>query len=285
MKPQSATVAKSNTEAGLPEQPVSVRHRLSEWHQGAIDEREDWLAQECPVALVYNGISHVVMMVTPHDLEAFALGFSLTEGILQDASELHDCRLVAQDNGLEVQMQISARRFAELKQQRRNLTGRTGCGLCGAESLTQAIRPVAALPYRPAPAHSAIERSVQQLADNQPLQGQTGACHGAAWCDVDGNILVAREDVGRHNALDKLIGDWKGQGRSFDDGFVLISSRGSVEMVQKCAHVGISSLVAVSAPTALAVDYATKANMNLVGFARPGRHQLYHSSFQIEKSS
>ena len=268
-----------------PEQPVSSSHRLTEWHRGQTRVREDWLAEEWPVALVYNGISHVVMMVTPVDLEDFALGFSLTEGILHDASELHDCRLVAQDNGLELQLQISARRFAELKQQRRNLTGRTGCGLCGAESLSQAVRPVTALPYRAAPTDVAIQLAVQQLADYQPLQGQTGACHGAAWCDAAGNILVAREDVGRHNALDKLIGHWLGQGRRFDEGFVLISSRGSVEMVQKCAHIGISSLVAVSAPTALAVNYASNANMNLVGFARSGRHQLYHSSFQIEKSS
>lgn len=268
-----------------PEQSVSSQHSLTEWHRGQSREREDWLAEECPVALVFNGISHVVMMVTPVDLEDFALGFSLTEGILHEAGELHDCRLVEQDNGLELQMQISARRFAELKQQRRNLTGRTGCGLCGAESLAQAVRPVWSLPYQAPPTDAAIQQAVQQLASHQPLQGQTGACHGAAWCDAEGNILVAREDVGRHNALDKLIGHWLGQGQSFDEGFVLISSRGSVEMVQKCAHIGISSLVAVSAPTALAVNYAANANMNLVGFARPGRHQLYHSSFQIEKST
>lgn len=285
MKPSSVVVTDTALETGKNEPPASSQHRLTEWHLGQTLERQDWLAEECPVALVYNGISHVVMMVTPHDLEDFALGFSLTEGILHDAGELLDCRLVEQDNGMELQLQISARRFADLKQQRRNLTGRTGCGLCGAESLVQAIRPVQALPYQSPPEDGAIERAVQQLAEHQPLQGQTGACHGAAWCDAEGNILVAREDVGRHNALDKLIGHWLGQGRCFDDGFALISSRGSVEMVQKCAHVGISSLVAVSAPTALAVNYAGKANMNLVGFARPGRHQLYHSSFQIEKSS
>lgn len=264
---------------------VSSRHHLTEWHQGQISDREDWLAEECPVALVYNGISHVVMMVTPHDLEDFALGFSLTEGIVQEARELLDYRLVEQDNGLELQLQISARRFALLKQQRRNLTGRTGCGLCGAESLGQAIRPVQALPYQSPPRDSAIQKAVLQLSENQPLQAQSGACHGAVWCDANGTVLIAREDVGRHNALDKLIGSWLGQGRQFEEGFVLISSRGSVEMVQKCAHVGISSMVAVSAPTALAVNYAAQANMNLVGFARPGRHQLYHSSFQAEKSS
>ncbi|MHA7879291.1 MAG: formate dehydrogenase accessory sulfurtransferase FdhD [Saccharospirillum sp.] len=264
---------------------VSSPHRLVEWRNGQTRAREDWLAQECPVALVYNGISHVVMMATPVDLEDFALGFSLTEGILEAARELLDCQVVARDNGLEVQLQISARRFAELKARRRNLTGRTGCGLCGAESLSQAIRPVPTLAYRQAPSHDAIERSVAQLADWQPLQAETGACHGAAWCDAQGSLLAAREDVGRHNALDKLIGHWLGQGGHFAEGFALISSRGSVEMVQKCAQVGISSLVAVSAPTALAVNYAQQANMNLVGFARPGRHQLYHSSFQIEKPS
>jgi FdhD protein len=263
------------------ERPVTG---IRDWRAGAVREIADTLIQELPVALVYNGISHVVMMVTPTGLEEFALGFSLSEGILHSPRELYDLELVERPGGIEVAMTIAGERFAALRHARRNLTGRTGCGLCGAESLAQAIR-------RPAPVDSdqrispaAIERAVGELADRQPLQAATGAAHGAAWCDPAGAILEIREDVGRHNALDKLIGARCRQPEPWRAGFALISSRASYEMVVKAATQGIAILAAVSAPTALATELAAAARLTLIGFARPGRHMIYTHPQRISGS-
>lgn len=236
----------------------------------------DLVAEEVPVAMVYNGISHAVMMATPSDLEDFALGFSLTEGIITHADDLFDIDLEWRPEGISIEMRLSGERFAALKQRRRNMTGRTGCGLCGTESLEQAIRPIPVVGPRPAVGDAVIQHAVRTLKAHQPIQAETGATHAAAWCDRDGRVLAVREDVGRHNALDKLVGFWLRKGLGFDEGFLLISSRASFEMVQKSAAAGIGCLVAVSAPTALAIREARKAAMRLVGFARPGRHVIYN---------
>ncbi|WP_051669126.1 formate dehydrogenase accessory sulfurtransferase FdhD [Marinobacter nitratireducens] len=246
---------------------------------GRVDHAEmiDVIAEEVPVALVYNGISHVVMMATPDDLEDLALGFSLTEGILERPDQLFGVETRSRGEGIEVTMHIAGDRFAELKMRRRNLTGRTGCGLCGADSLEQAIRPVGKVPFGFRPDDGAVQTAVDHLRDHQPLQAQTGATHGAAWCSPAGEVLMVREDVGRHNALDKLIGARiRETGESaFANGFALVSSRASYEMVQKSANAGIGCLVAVSAPTAMAIREAEKAGLTLIGFARPGRHVTY----------
>lgn len=258
----------------------SHRHELK---QGRSESFHDLLAEEVPVALVYNGISHAVMMASPLDLEDFALGFSLSEGILADASELYDWTLQEADAGWVVEMDIAAQRIAGLKERRRNLTGRTGCGLCGTESLDQAIRPVRQV-QAPQLSHTAVQRAIATLEAHQPLQADTGASHGAAWCSLEGEVLLVREDVGRHNALDKLIGALA-RGRPPEptlqqvldlQGFALVSSRASYEMVHKSASVGIGALVSVSAATGLAVDQAHNAGLLLIGFARPGRHVVYH---------
>ncbi|MGD9661255.1 MAG: formate dehydrogenase accessory sulfurtransferase FdhD [Porticoccaceae bacterium] len=246
----------------------------TEWRQGVITSATDLVIEETPVALVYNGISHVVMMVTPCDLEDFALGFSLSEGILASAVELLDFEIVREDKGLELRLTVVNQRFEMLKQRRRNLTGRTGCGLCGAESLAQAIvtpQPVQA-GYQLN--HEAIDRAIGQLKQHQRIQQATGAAHAAAWCDRAGTIVLLREDVGRHNALDKLLGARERLG-SDEPGFVLITSRASYEMVVKSARLNIGVLVAVSAPTALAIGMANDCNITLVGFTEPGRHVLY----------
>ncbi|MFQ3788759.1 formate dehydrogenase accessory sulfurtransferase FdhD [Halomonas sp. A29] len=249
--------------------PVDVRRA------GGAERLEDSIAVEMPVALVYNGISHAVMMATPADLEDFALGFSLTEGILQAADELYDIEVREEAAGISVHLDIAAQRFMELKQRRRSLAGRTGCGLCGTESLEQAIRPVASV-AAPVVADGAIQHGLEALKWHQPLQRETGATHGAAWCNLDGQVRLAREDVGRHNALDKLIGALVRRGFVPREGFALVSSRASYEMVQKSASVGIGCLVAVSAPTSLAIEQARQAGLLLVGFARTGRHVIYH---------
>ncbi|RTR02331.1 formate dehydrogenase accessory sulfurtransferase FdhD [Halomonas nitroreducens] len=267
-----STQCKADATSGVARRPVEVHRGPTGWYAEAL---EDALAREVPVALVYNGISHAVMMATPEDLEDFALGFSLSEGILAHPHECYDLEVQEASGGLSMQLTIASRRLAELKARRRNLAGRTGCGLCGTEALEQAIRPIPAV-QAPALADAAIQRALAGLADHQALQAASGAAHGAAWCDELGRIRLVREDVGRHNALDKLIGALAKQGGPDADGFALVSSRASYEMVHKSASAGIGALVAVSAATALAVDQAREAGLLLVGFARPGRHLIYH---------
>ncbi len=258
-----------------PELELHSSVSVSRWEQGDLSLADDKVAEEVAVALVYNGISHVVMMTSPNDLKDFALGFSMTEGILTSADELYDIELQQHDAGVEVRLNIASQRMMQLKQQRRNLTGRTGCGLCGAESLEQAVRPIKVLNSPNTISDEAIQNAVVKLEDNQPQQALTGACHGAAWCNHQGEILMVREDVGRHNALDKLIGSLIREGIDMQQGFVLISSRASYEIVQKVTAVGIGTLVAVSAPTGLALRLARNAGLQLVGFARPKRHVRY----------
>jgi FdhD protein len=249
---------------------------VEKWRDGACRKMVDIVAEEVPVALEYNGISHAVMMATPADLEDFALGFSLTEGILADASQLYDCEIVTGTEGIEVQMQIASERFVSLKERRRNLTGRTGCGLCGAETLAQAVRHPAmvadaGLRFSARAMHAALEAMQAQ----QQLQQQTGATHAAAWLGNDGGIVLVREDVGRHNALDKLIGALARRQQDFSSGAILITSRASYEMVQKAATVGIGFIAAISAPTALAIRLATETGVTLVGFVRRQGHVVY----------
>ncbi|HEY9120037.1 MAG TPA: formate dehydrogenase accessory sulfurtransferase FdhD [Marinobacter sp.] len=252
---------------------ASVDVRRAGWG----DTDRDQVAEEVPVAMVYNGISHAVMMASPWNLEDFALGFSLTEGILDHPAQLFDLEVVISEEGILVEMHIAGECFARLKQQRRSMTGRTGCGLCGTESLSHAVRPIQKVCAHALPDDEAIQTALLELREHQPLQLATGATHGAAWCDSDGQIRLVREDVGRHNALDKLVGARIATDglNAFDNGFVLVSSRASFEMVQKCASVGIRCLVAVSAATALAIRQANEAGMTLIGFARPGRHVIY----------
>ena len=242
---------------------------------GSVEGHEDSVAMELPVALVYNGVSHAVMMATPADLEDFAFGFSLTEGILGSCEELYGLEVHEEVSGMAVHLDIATARFMALKQRRRSLAGRTGCGLCGTESLEQAIRPVASV-VAPTVSDEAIQHALEALHWHQPLQRDTGAVHAAAWCGLGGEVLMTREDVGRHNALDKLIGAILKQRLDVQQGFALVSSRASYEMVHKSASVGIGCLVAVSAATSLAIEQAQQAGLKLVGFARPGRHVIYH---------
>src|SRR5690554_4816920 len=241
----------------------------------SVEGLADSVAVELPVALVYNGVSHAVMMATPADLEDFAFGFSLTEGILGSREELYGLEVHEEARGIAVHLDIATARFMALKQRRRSLAGRTGCGLCGTESLEQAIRPVASVVAPPVP-DEAIQLALEALHWHQPLQRDTGAVHAAAWCGLDGEVVMTRGDVGRHNALDKLIGAVLKQRLDVQQGFALVSSRASYEMVHKSARVGIGGLVAVSAATALAIEQAQQAGLKLVGFARPGRHVIDH---------
>lgn len=261
------------------------QREVAVWPARAVLEGTDAVAQEVPVALSYNGVSHVVMMASPTQLEEFALGFSLTEGIISGPQDIYATDISQQDQGIELALTVSNRSFATVQKQRRNMTGRTGCGLCGAESLAQVHKALAPVSPNFLITHQAIEAASLSLSSQQPLQLLAGAVHAAAWCTIDGNIVCVREDVGRHNALDKLVGAlWADQ--VFEQpGFLLISSRASFEMVQKAGSVGIAIVVALSAPTSLAIDIAGEAGITLVGFSRAGRHVSYtHPERLIENN-
>ena len=240
-----------------------------------ITEKEDSIAAEVPVAVSYNRVSHVVMMATPRDLEDFAVGFSLTEGLVGGLDDISNIRTIPRPGGIELSMSISEDWFDRLATQRRNMAGRTGCGLCGAENIEQALRYPTPVAHLLSVTNVALQNAVTDLEQHQPLQAETGATHGAAWCDREGRITLLREDVGRHNALDKLIGALYRNGFDPSSGFVLVSSRASYEMVYKTAAAGIELIMAVSAPTTMAVEFAERSGVTLVGFARPGRHNVY----------
>lgn len=245
------------------------------WRAASVDTADDLIAGEVPVALTYNRQAHVVMMATATHLEDLALGFSLTEGIIDSPEQLLSVTVLERESGLELALSVAPEIQARLKDQRRNLTGRTGCGLCGAQTLEQAVRYGRKLGDTLRLRHQAVQAALQGLASHQPLQAATGAVHCAAWCDTEGSILASREDVGRHNALDKLIGHLVAGGFQARDGFFLVSSRASYEMVAKTVTAGVELLVAVSAPTTLAVELANDSGLTLVGFARPERHNVY----------
>ncbi|GJJ81338.1 sulfurtransferase FdhD [Enterobacter cloacae] len=235
----------------------------------------DFLAEEVPVALVYNGISHVVMMASPKDLELFAIGFSLSEGIIAHPQEIYGMDVVQACNGLEVQIELSSRRFMGLKERRRALAGRTGCGVCGVEQLNGIGKPVAPLPFTQTFNLGNLDKALEHLNDVQPIGQLSGCTHAAAWVLPSGEIVGGHEDVGRHVALDKLLGRRAREDAVWQQGAALVSSRASYEMVQKAAMCGVEILFAVSAATTLAVEVAERCNLTLVGFCKPGRATIY----------
>jgi FdhD protein len=263
--------------------PTIAPVRVLRLDRDTLSAAEDQVIEEVPVALVYNGISHAVLLATPEHLADLALGFSLSEGILGRRQELYDVDIKSGCQGIEVHLEIASSRFAALKERRRTLAGRTGCGLCGVESLEAVARPAAVVNRGQAIAPAAVARALAALPEYQTLHRITGAVHGAAWVDATGRILQLREDVGRHNALDKLLGWMARQSLDPTTGFLLVSSRASYEMVQKAASQGIGCLVAISAPTALAVRLAEEHNVTLAGFARGQRLVVYsHGEYLLD---
>ena len=256
-------------------------YSVQRWDGNTSSPRTESVAEEVPVALMYAGLPHVVMMATPADLEDFALGFSLSEGIVRAPDELLSIEVVPTGEGIQVSMDIPLERYLPLEQQRRNLAGRSSCGLCGAETIDQAVRHPARVGVGVKIAPAALHRAFAALAQRQPLNAKTGGVHAAAWASPEGEVLLVREDVGRHNALDKLIGALMRAGYAADAGFAVITSRASFEMAQKAATVGITVLAAISAPTGLAIRLAEETALTLVGFARDGRHNVYANPFRI----
>lgn len=262
--------------------PSYRRATFDVWRGPVHTRKEDCVAEEVPVVLVYNTIPHVVMLTTPLNLEDFALGFSLTEEIINNPAELQSVRVVQRAKGIEVRMSIPEARFDQLHGKGKNMTGRTGCGLCGASTLEQAVR-------RPRPVGKGLALDASLLCgamadmhNKQSLNQMTGAVHAAAWLEPGRGVIAVREDVGRHNALDKLIGSLAKAQCNFEGGWLLVTSRASYEMVQKASSVGITLLAAISAPTGLAINLAEECGLTLVGFTRNDNHTVYTHPHRLQ---
>jgi FdhD protein len=249
--------------------------------------RDEVVAQEVAVALVYNGVSHAVMMATPCDLEDFARGFTLTEHLVEKPSEIYDIEVEDRRTGsgglgIEVNLEIATQRMLALQERRRTLAGRTGCGLCGVDSLEAALRPVPATRATATVKRAAIARAMAALPPEQRINRDNGATHAAGWATLDGTLVTVREDVGRHNALDKLAGAIARLGTLGEPGFVVVTSRCSYEMVQKAAAIDAAAIAAVSAPTSLAIETAEQAGLALIAFVRDNRLTVYAHGERIE---
>ncbi|MFN4141512.1 formate dehydrogenase accessory sulfurtransferase FdhD [Aestuariivirga sp.] len=240
-------------------------------HTLAGDSETVWqVPEEVPLAVQFSSQNYAVMMGTPADFEDFAVGFALAEGIISKSSDVSAVLVLSAGEGYAIDLSVPEEKINRARMARRSLEGRTGCGLCGIEDMKDAIR----MPGRPLPRvelrPQAVARAYEELPAHQPMSRVNRTVHAAAWCSVDGEILFSREDVGRHTALDKLIGALARQGHDMGQGFVLMSSRCSFELVQKCAIAGIGALATVSAPTALALSLARQAELKLAALARRG---------------
>jgi len=280
--PSSPSPCGEGEGGGLQKPTAEATYQLLRRETGGVESHSETVAEEVPVAMVYNGLSHVVMMASPTDLDDFALGFSLTEGIIESKSELTDCEIQRAGEGIEARIQISSRAFFRLKEHRRALQGRTGCGLCGVESLDQALRDLPKLNSDLHVTARAIHRALDALPALQGLNRVTHALHAAAFCMPDGEIIGVREDVGRHNALDKLIGALSKDGVDLGNGFAVITSRCSFEMAQKAISAGIPVLAAVSAPTHLAIKLAESYDLTLLALARSDSMKLFTGARRIQ---
>jgi FdhD protein len=242
-------------------------------HETVIDEE--------PVALEINGLSHAVMLCTPLDLEDFALGFLLTERLITSIADLLDCEREAGPSGTVLRLRVTARCEAQLKSRRRAMAGRTGCGLCGVDNLEALHLGLAPVTATRTFSLQALGSAMRALVARQPLQHLTGGVHAAAWCGADGAPVIVREDVGRHNALDKLVGALARAGLDAAQGFIAVTSRASYEMVHKAALTGTGLLAAVSAPTGHAIAVAERAGLTLAGFVRDDRATVYSNPRRV----
>ena len=248
---------------------------VERWRRGDGRRLDDRIAEEVPIAFVYNDAPFAVMMATPADLADFATGFALSEGIVERIDDVRVERIERLLEGVEIRLRIPAECADRLDRRRRSLSGRSGCGVCGSELLEAALRHPPPVAGDVRVGVDALRRALRELRGAQALGAATGATHAAGWAAPDGRVLLLREDVGRHNALDKLIGAMHAAHLPAEDGFLVVTSRASYEMAMKAASAGIALMAAISAPTALAISLAERANLTLVGFAREDGHAIY----------
>jgi FdhD protein len=245
------------------------------WEGEAAQASTERVVEETPVVIVYNRVPHVVMMATPTDLDDFVLGFSLTEELIRRPADLLAVEIERFSQGIEVHATIAPECEGVVASRTRRFTGRTGCGICGSDSIAAVLKEIHPVPGGRPVAPGVVMRALDALIERQTLNRVAGAVHAAGWANPDGTIELAREDVGRHNALDKLVGAAVRQGIDPANGFVVVTSRASFEMVQKATVLGAPILAAISGPTGLAVRVAHQAGLTLVGFARRGRLTVY----------
>lgn len=272
-KTASQSTLESLSEQMIHHAPVMRFRDSNSTYDSSSQLGQETFAIETPVALVYNGISHTVLMCTNQYLEDLAVGFSLSEGIIDHDRDIHDMTPVVSRSGVELHIELSNRCIERLKQVRRSMAGRTGCGICGSESLQHVVREQAALPTSSHFDWHQIDGVLEQLNQKQWLNQVTGSTHAAVYVSQQGEIVAIREDVGRHIALDKLVGHIVRN--KLAGGAILVTSRASFEMVQKTVSAGVEILLAISAATSMAVELAEKSNLTLVGFCRPGRADAY----------
>jgi FdhD protein len=273
----------------LPASPSQQQERVTassevpviRWNADQIAHTKDQVAEETPVAFLYNGVPHIVMLATPANLEELAIGFTMSEALVEHRDEIVGVEIEYRSDAAEVHIAVTAEKFSRLLRRQRNLTGRTGCGLCGVENVDDALRLPDAVPAGRKVNAMAMHAALALLPAEQTFNSSTGSIHAAAWVDGTDRIVCVREDVGRHNALDKLIGALVQANIDRSQGYAIITSRASYEMVLKSATLGIPMLVAVSAPTALAIRLAEKAGLTLIGFARETQHVIYTHAHRI----
>lgn len=236
------------------------------------------LAAEIALAISYNGISQAVMMVSPQDLEDFVVGFSFTSGIIDTAGQVYAINVLPDAESAVAEVELASRAFWALKKHRRHMAGTSSCGLCGVEALAQAIPILSPLTPQPLPPLEHLVGLRDKIAAVQQATKRSGAMHAALYLDSEGNVQLCREDIGRHNALDKLIGGLLRQNIAAEDGMVVLTSRGSLELVQKAIRAGIRTLITLSAPTALTVDWARRHQLNFIHLPRRSPPRLYSPS-------
>src|SRR5258707_9794915 len=255
------------------------------WRAGSPSVGSRSIPEETAVALTYNGGTYAVMMTTPQDLEDFAVGFSLSEGVIGSSSDIDSLDIVRLDDGVELRMWLSKPKADRLQERRRHIAGPTGCGLCGIDSIAEAMRPAAVIGHGQQFSSERIMAAMQNLPLLQKLNTETRAVHAAAFWDLTSGIVALREDVGRHNALDKLSGALARASVVANDGIILLTSRVSVEMVQKSAVIGAPVIVSVSAPTALAVRMADAAGITLAAIARADGFEVFTHPCRISSEA
>lgn len=261
--------------------PPAISTQRLVWRESGFSESKRSIPEETAVALTYNGGTYAVMMATPQDLEDFAVGFSLDEGVVQSASEIESLDVSPLDEGIELRMWLSQANANRLSERRRHIAGPTGCGLCGIDSIVEAMRPATVIGPGRSFSPAQVMSAMQSLPSLQKINIETRAVHAAAFWTPEQGIAALREDVGRHNALDKLAGALARSDAKAGNGMVLLTSRVSVEMVQKAASIGASVMVSVSAPTALAVKMAERANITLAAIARADGFEIFTHPHRI----